>query len=248
MPRIRTIKPEFWSDYRLARDLTRDQRLLYIGLWNEADDAGRLQAHPGRIAGALFPYDDDIHGAFIEDSLRALAEAGKLVLYDVDGEPYAEIVNFLEHQKINRPTASRIPPPDSDLAEPHGELSEDSRRAHRGKGKERKGKEQGKESEENKENTPSATAAAVGDFLQSIGSRWKLKQPIREWAASLDAEPKYAGVDIPYQIQRCAEWHVEKGKSPSSPTNAIHNWLKRASADVKPKKKALTAQQMMMYR
>jgi hypothetical protein len=47
MPRIRTIKPEFWTDFKLANELTRDQRLVYMALISEADDEGRLQAHPG---------------------------------------------------------------------------------------------------------------------------------------------------------------------------------------------------------
>src|SRR3990167_3984881 len=72
MARIRTIKPDFWMDARLAKDLTRDQRLFYIGLWNQADDEGRFRAHPDLLKGALFPYDSDIQGAFVKSSLRAL--------------------------------------------------------------------------------------------------------------------------------------------------------------------------------
>ena len=39
MARIRTIKPQFWDDLKIGR-LSRDARLLYIGLWNFADDLG----------------------------------------------------------------------------------------------------------------------------------------------------------------------------------------------------------------
>jgi len=133
VPRIRSIKPEFWTDYRLARDLTRDQRMFYIGLWNEADDEGRFMAHPRRLLGAIFPYEHDLTEGSVSDSLRALAATGRLVVYEVDGEPYGQLVKFHDHQRINRPTPSRIPAPDKaasilldDSVRAHGGLSEGS--------------------------------------------------------------------------------------------------------------------------
>src|SRR5690606_21414127 len=117
MPRIRSIKPEFWEDHRLARDLTREQRLLYIGLWNLADDEGRFAAHPRRVLGALFPYDEDIGPEFVEEALQALARTGRLVLYSIDGERYAQLTKFASHQRINRPSKSRIPPPPGGVTE-----------------------------------------------------------------------------------------------------------------------------------
>ena len=44
MARSRVIKPEFWSDEKLAR-VSREARLLYIGLWSTCDDAGRTKGH-----------------------------------------------------------------------------------------------------------------------------------------------------------------------------------------------------------
>lgn len=126
MARIRTVKPEFWQDQKMAAELTREQRLFYVALWNEADDEGRFMANPRRLLGLIFPFDDDLDGSFIEDSLRTLSDTGRVHLYTVDGTPYAQLTKFLEHQRINRPTPSRIPPPDSDLADCHGAISEDS--------------------------------------------------------------------------------------------------------------------------
>lgn len=134
MARIRSIKPEFWTDFRLAKDLPRDVRLFYIALWNEADDEGRFQAHPRRVLGACFPYDDDLSAEDIKGWLQLLEESGRLVLYTIDDEPYAELTKFGPHQKINRPTPSRLPaPPESAPAAgedgsrtTHGELNESS--------------------------------------------------------------------------------------------------------------------------
>lgn len=129
VPRIRSIKPEFWEDMKLARDLNREQRLFYIGLWNQADDAGRFLAHPRRLLGAVFPYDADLSTRFIDDSLNVLVETGRLVLYEVAGEPYGQLTKFPTHQRINRPTESRIPEPTTTsiaFVNGHGILTESS--------------------------------------------------------------------------------------------------------------------------
>lgn len=142
MARIRTIKPDFWQDYRLATDLTRDQRLFYIGLWNEADDEGRFRAHPARLLGSIFPYDDDLDAGFVVDTLRRLQQTGRLVQY-VDGEPFGQLTKFPDHQTINRPTPSLIPKPENDLCDTHGAITDQSGSPHGSNtpGKERKGKE-----------------------------------------------------------------------------------------------------------
>ena len=128
MARIRTIKPDFWGDFRLAQELSRDVRLFYIALWNQADDEGRFLAHPRRLLGAVFPYDEDISAADIREWLEMLALTGRLTMYEVDGEPYAQLTKFPTHQKINRPQASRIPAPPSteDSRRLHGTFTEDS--------------------------------------------------------------------------------------------------------------------------
>lgn len=109
MARIRTIKPEFWSNHDLARDLTRDQRMFYVGLWNEADDDGRFVALPRKLLGAIFPYENDLTEQWVSDSLSLLCKTGRVVLYSVRRTPYGEIVAWRRHQRINRPTPSRIP-------------------------------------------------------------------------------------------------------------------------------------------
>jgi hypothetical protein len=57
-PRIRTIKPEMWADEKVGQ-LSRDARLLFVGLITMADDEGRLRGCPAAILGHVFPYDDD---------------------------------------------------------------------------------------------------------------------------------------------------------------------------------------------
>ena len=54
MTRIRTIKPEFWEDEKLA-NFSFAARLFFIGLWNIADDQGVFKNNPVLLKGT------DIH-------------------------------------------------------------------------------------------------------------------------------------------------------------------------------------------
>jgi|SRR5215471_10941261 len=109
MPRIRTIKPEFWSDEKLA-PLPPVTRLVYVGLWSLADDAGRLVDNVKAIDGYLFPETDDSSG----ESLETLVRLSRITRYMApNGQKLIQIVNFPRHQKIQHPSAYTLPAPDS---------------------------------------------------------------------------------------------------------------------------------------
>jgi hypothetical protein len=77
------------------------------------------------------------------------------------------------------------------------------------------------------------TAAAVLRFAQQIGTKgWRLKRSVVEWTVALLADARYRGLDIPYEIAKCHEWHESKGKHVGAPTLALLNWLGRAAEDV----------------
>lgn len=78
---------------------------------------------------------------------------------------------------------------------------------------------------------PSPSAAAVGVFLEKTGAEWRLQSGIREWCDEIDREPKYAGADVPYEIRKCADWHVGRSRTPKAPDISIRNWLERAAED-----------------
>jgi hypothetical protein len=116
MARIRSIKPEFPQSESIGR-LSRDGRLLFIQLWTLVDDEGRARAASRMLASLLYPYDDDAP-ALIGGWLSELEDADLIRRYEVSGTTYLEIVNWLKHQKIDRPSASRIPPFSTALAKP----------------------------------------------------------------------------------------------------------------------------------
>jgi hypothetical protein len=107
MARIRTIKPEFFSDEKLV-EVSFGARLLFEGLWVFGDDEGRLPYSPRRIKMQIFPGDNVDVDALLAELLRV----GVVVRYMAsDGAEYMQVKNFGKHQRINKPTPSRIPPP-----------------------------------------------------------------------------------------------------------------------------------------
>ena len=105
--RIRTIKPEFWQSESVGR-LSRPARLLYLGLFSACDDSGRTRAASRFLASLLFPYDDDALKN-MEGWLKELEREGCVRRYVVDGSTYLEIPKWRHHQKIDKPSASKLP-------------------------------------------------------------------------------------------------------------------------------------------
>jgi hypothetical protein len=116
MARIRTIKPEFPQSEKIGV-LSRDARLLFVQLWTVVDDEGRTRAASRMLASLLYPYDDDAP-ALIGDWMDELEAKGHIRRYVVDGSQYLDIPNWLKHQKIDRPTPSRLPAYSDELASP----------------------------------------------------------------------------------------------------------------------------------
>lgn len=108
MPRIRTIKPSFWSS-RTAALVSREARLLAVGLISFADDDGRFLASNGAITGYVYPNDDDVTPAKLKRWMGELEKVGFAVFYEVEGIKYGA-VNFT-HQRISHPNPSTFPPP-----------------------------------------------------------------------------------------------------------------------------------------
>lgn len=108
MARIRTIKPEFWTSAQVM-ECSPLSRLMFIGMWNFADDAGRLTYSEKTIKAQVFPSDDipseNIRGMFVE-----LSSNGLLLIYEFSGQKYIQITGW-HHQRIDKPRKSNIPRP-----------------------------------------------------------------------------------------------------------------------------------------
>lgn len=122
--RMRSVKPEFWADPSLAR-LSRDARLLYISLWNFADEHSRMFGDPRFVKGHAFPYDDDLTVARIAELLAELSAAGKVQPYWVSGEAYLFLPRLDKHQRLeSEKVPSRLPGPDESTPEPEPPAAE----------------------------------------------------------------------------------------------------------------------------
>jgi hypothetical protein len=129
MPRIRSLKPEH-RQHRKVGPLSDREYRLWVGMICEADDQGRLVADPRQLRVLIFGYqqitDDDV-----EEAIQKLTKVGLIDLYEVDKVRYANFPSWHDHQRINRPTPSKLPAQSASVSG-QGSLDESSVTPHRG--------------------------------------------------------------------------------------------------------------------
>jgi hypothetical protein len=106
MPRIRTVKPEFWTDGDVV-DMSPYARLLFLGSWNFAlCDRGHVADDPKRLKMQVLPADD----VNASDLIDEIITHGRMVrLTAADGRTYLHIKRFTDHQKIEKRWTPRCP-------------------------------------------------------------------------------------------------------------------------------------------
>lgn len=122
MARIRTVKPEFWTDDALV-ECSIPARLVAIGVLNFADDCGNLDRSAKQIKMRVLPADN----IDVEPLVQELITVRYLEEYEVDGQKYLHIRSFTKHQVINKPSTSKIPALPEHSRSATGALPEDSR-------------------------------------------------------------------------------------------------------------------------
>ena len=106
MARIRTIKPKFWIDEDLS-SLPESTHMLAAQLLNYSDDDGYFNANPKLIKAEISPLREP--SVSIQESLMLLERIRFIEIgIGEDGKKYGRIRTFRDHQKINRPTPSKI--------------------------------------------------------------------------------------------------------------------------------------------
>ncbi len=113
MPRIRTIKPEFWSDEKLA-PLDPVDRLAFLGLISMADDFGRVHDNVKVIDAFVFPECSRT----VRESLANLSRLGRIHRGKASsGKRIIEIVNWREHQRVDKPQRATALPEIEEFSE-----------------------------------------------------------------------------------------------------------------------------------
>lgn len=225
MPRIRTIKPEFWTDETIV-ELTPEQRLLFIGLWNFADDQGYIDYRPKQIKMRVFPGDS----VDVEADLEALIAHSLIDLYEGPTGLVAHVRHWERHQRINRPTKPRFTPDDLRKHELEPRFSEDSLSTHGGLTAERKGRERkGRE------------GYVGGEPLSTSPARAHATRPALETTSPATTFPRgfrpehrhraYAlehGLDIEHEVHQFREHAIANGRTAVDWHAAFNVWLGNA--------------------
>lgn len=117
--RIRTIKPEFWRSDDITA-LSREDRLLFIGLWSYVDDNGVGLDDYRQIAADLFALEEDQKEIrdYVREGLGRLARGSLLVRYMIDGKALLFIRAWDRHQRVHHPNQPRYPRPPTDPPPP----------------------------------------------------------------------------------------------------------------------------------
>jgi len=102
-----------WEDKAFGR-LAMAERVLFIALFSNADDEGRILADPANLRALAFRYDD-----FSLAEVRAMrdhivATMPNVVLYEAQGDEYIWLRSWAKRQHPKYPQPSRLPPPPPD--------------------------------------------------------------------------------------------------------------------------------------
>lgn len=100
MARIRSVHPSLFTDEAWV-SCSPLARVLYIGLWTDADDQGVFEWKPLQIKMRLLPGDM----ADAPTLLGELSDAGLIATYDVSGRRYGAIKQFRKYQRPKKPNA-----------------------------------------------------------------------------------------------------------------------------------------------
>lgn len=199
MPRIRTIKPEFWSSGQIL-ECSKNARLLFVGLWNFSDDHGRHPYRLKQIKAEVFPGDDDTEDD-ISHMLTELEHVGLIYVYTVGNERFLEITGW-HHQRIDKPQPARYPEPIRAPFQDHskndpGTFPPDS------KGKDSKGKDtiEGSGAPQNG-HAPPPKPKAVSKRATQLPEQWQPSERGRQYAEAHGLHEPSLG----REVERMRNW------------------------------------------
>ena len=118
MPRIRSVKPEFFTSPGTAA-VDFPVRIFYQALWCAADDFGIGETNFNSLLGLAFPDSDGFSARDVRRFCADCAQHFETIFYAVRGRYYYAIPTWFEHQKTERREQRRKnPPPDDPDAHP----------------------------------------------------------------------------------------------------------------------------------
>ncbi len=114
MARKRMIDPSIWQDENFGH-LSPKARILFIGLFSNADDEGRIRANDSYIRSTIFMYDDISLSSVRQLTDEVISTMKSVFLYETYGNRYIQLKKWGDYQKQRE---DRIQ--DSSLPSPKG--------------------------------------------------------------------------------------------------------------------------------
>lgn len=228
--RIRSIKPEFWRSKDVTV-LSREQRLLFIGVWTYVDDNGVGRDDLAALIGDLFSEDmlADPAGTvdFVRKGLTALAERHLIARYVVDHRGYLKVMKWEAHQRISHPNEARFPDPDDAILEGVRKFSGGSLEVlatgageQGSRGAEEQGKTRTRGARLSPDWTPSeALLTYVLEKAPSVNAVDEAETFKNYWQAATGRGAIKLDWDATFRnwVKRQHGWNVEKGWHPEKP-------------------------------
>lgn len=100
MARKRMIHPNIWEDPAFNK-LSHSARILFIGMFSNADDEGFMRADKGSLKRLIFGFDDNT--TEINNWIGEIKKNCKNIhFYKVDGEEYAHFTRWEKYQSLRK--------------------------------------------------------------------------------------------------------------------------------------------------
>src|SRR4030042_612014 len=205
MPRIRYIKPEFFSDEDLA-ELPFQTRITFAGLWCYADKAGRLEDRPKFLKAMIFPYDNVDMEKQLEMLCNGKHENGTPFIqrYESNGVKLLQIFKWNKHQKPHHTEKESIfppAPPLKDKGDGDGECHNDKLDLN---------------------NVPLTVKKPISKLTD------------QEFLKKLKENPAYKEIDIDRELGKLDAWLLTpRGKGKKKSRQRIVNWLNGVEIPIK---------------
>lgn len=225
MARIRSIKPEFWTSEQVV-ECSREARLLFIGLWNFADDRGIHPSSERVIKMRVFPADDDITSSNVRRMVDELLSRHLLIEYEVEGQRFLKVTGWERHQRIDKPSYKYpVPTPDSPI------LPTPSPTVRRALVEdlppERREGEEGKEGEETVADQSTTRRRKLAQPTQ-LSPAWTLPDDWRADAASRRTAAKLPPANLDLEAVRFRDYWTRKGTARADWRATWLNWILRS--------------------
>jgi hypothetical protein len=232
MPKIRGIKPDFWTDKNIV-SLSPLARLLYVGMWNFAADCGHLEDEPIELKMRILPVDN----CDIDELINELDKGGRITRQ----AGVIHVPHLAEHQRIDKRYFTACP------ACKNGTSPVPTQRDH-------------DESDESQTPPPNVTTTGPprahtvttseplvdgdgdgdGDSEGDRRATRTRKKPAKPLPPDFRPSQQHIdlanelGVDLRFEFAQFRDWWIGDGRPKADWDATLRNWIRKAPGNVRP--------------